>query len=345
MKKEQLAILSLTKGGFQTAKKINELFPGSIHFTMGANNDGSAVDMTDKLFKFLPEIFNKYETLVFVMATGIVIRGIAPLIKDKKTDPGVIVLDEKGKYAISLLSGHLGGANEATHEIARRLGSEPVITTSSDVNNKVAVDMIAKNNGMAISNMEACKDITALLVNSKPVAIVGDIPIKALPPYYLGSLEGAEGAVLLSNKKNPRCEIPFVQLIPRNIVIGAGCRRDTPPEEMKSFVLEELEKLELHLDSVKAVASIDIKSDEAAIIELAKMLNTETIFFTSDQLNSVAHLFKASDFVKSITGTTSVSEASAYLAGNRKGEMLLAKKARNGMTLSVFMTENREIEI
>ncbi len=345
MAKEKLAVLSLTKGGFQTAKKINELFPESTHFTMGANNDGSAVEMPHKLFKFLPEIFNKYETLVFVMATGIVIRGIAPLIKDKKTDPGVVVLDEKGNYAISLLSGHLGGANEATHEIANRLGAQAVITTSSDVNNKVAVDMIAKNNGMAISDMEACKDITALLVNSKPVAIVGDIPLGKRPPYYQDSIEGAQGAVVISNKANARCEIPFVQLIPRNIIIGAGCRRGTSPEEMKSFVLEELGKLELNLNSIKTVASIDIKSDEAAIIKLAETLNAEKVFFTSEELNEVSHLFKASDFVKSITGTTSVSEASAYLAGNRKGKMLLAKKARTGMTLSIFMTEHREIVI
>ncbi len=339
-----MAVLSLTKGGFETGKRISALFQGSTHFTLPAQNDGSASDIEGRLKEFVPSVFQKYSTLVFVMATGIVVRTIAPLLADKKTDPAVIVLDEKGKFAISLVSGHLGGANEAALEISRKAGSTPVITTSSDVNEKTAVDMIADRNGLIISDMDACRDITAMLVNDKPVALISDLPAKR-PPYYLDSLKKAEGAVIITNRDNVKCQIPCVKLIPRDIVLGLGCKRDTSAPEMESFVLSELAKLNIDTRAVKTVASIDIKSDEKAIINIAEKLKAELVFYSGDELSEVAHLFKPSIFVKSVTGTTSVSEASAYIAGDRDGTMLVGKRINNGMTLSVFQCTGRELVI
>jgi len=341
---EKMAVLSLTKGGFDTAKRINKSFPGSVHYTKPERNDGSAVDMDCKFGDFIPTIFNRYESLVFVMASGIVIRSIASLIKSKKTDPAVVVLDEKGKFAISLLSGHLGGANDAALEISDKIGSQPVITTSSDVNDKVAVDMIARKNNLIISDMTACKDITALLVNNRPVALISDLPVTR-PEYYGKNIRKSVGAVIVTNRDNVKCSIPNVKLIPKDIVLGIGCRRNTSPEDMKNFVYEELKKLNLDPKAVAKVASIDIKSDEEAILNIASELDAEKIFYTGDQLSEVAHLFQPSIFVKSVTGTTSVSEASAYLAGNGDGTMLVGKRIHNGMTLSVFQCKGKELVI
>ncbi len=288
-----------------------------------------------KLGDFCETLFNKYDALVFIMASGIVVRSIAPWIKSKTSDPAVVVIDDRGQHVISLLSGHLGGANALTLKIAATINTHPVITTASDVNNLPSVDMLAKEHGLIIDSMKDATTITAMIVNGENVVL--EDPYHILKNDILPIKQGDKsGSVIVSNHLLINTKKPFVKLIPQNIILGIGCKKDTGSLSLWEFIIENLKELNIDLQSIKAIASIDVKSDEKAILDAALRLECNTTFFAAEQLQEVDHLFEGSAFVKSTVGVASVSTTAAYTSGNKNGRFLLEKKKRDGMTLSVF---------
>ncbi len=329
------AIVSISLQGNALALRLKNFLPEATCYTLKKWAGEKQQAIPGRLQTFCAQLFEDYEAIVFIMATGIVVRSIAPWIKDKTKDPAIIVIDDAGKNVISLLSGHLGGANTLTKQIAEWIKAHPVITTSSDVNNLPSVDMIAQQNGLLIESMHDAKVITSMIINKQKVELEDNYGY--LNASILPSIQGeTEGLIFVSNNKKIECRIPFIQLIPRNLSIGIGCKRNTEPNKLWSFLQDVCEKLNLNIKAIHSVSSIDIKADELAILKLIEKLECESHFYSKEELQQVDHLFEGSEFVKQTVGVASVSTTSAFLEGKQKGKFLIQKEAREGMTISIF---------
>lgn len=304
------------------------------------------ISLDSKLEELEPDLgsctgqaFSEAELLVFIGASGIAVRSIAPYIKSKTTDPAVLVIDEKGQYVIPLLSGHIGGANQMSRKLAGYLHGQPVITTATDVNHLFAVDEWAARNHMVISSMREAKAFSAGLLDGGPVGVYSDFPVEgALPEGLEMQPSGPLGmAVTLSQDCYPFAET--VVLRPRIIHLGIGCRKDTPEEAISRLVLRELRRLRISLNLVADIATIDIKKQETGLLHFARNNAIPIHFYSAEQLNAAPGLgFASSRFVQKTTGTDNVCERAAVLA-SRGGRLLLHKTVRDGVTLAIACEE------
>lgn len=288
---------------------------------------------TGKLKHFSKTLFDQYDVIIYMMAMGIVVRDITPYMIHKSMDPAVLCLSPDGQFIIPVLSGHLGGANEAAYKLSNLLGMTPVITTASDVFGKKAVDMIAKEHHLTIKSFEMAKQVTTLLIDEYPVEILSDRPIKGLKTNQLLSQE-AKGSIDITYRVRDY-KIPTAVLIPKELVLGIGARRGTTYEAINSFLSDFCSDIRVYKKAINRVASIDLKADELGIIDLSTKLEADFITYSSDTLGTVAHQFEGSEFVKKITGVSSVCEPSGYLASGG-GRCIGHKRARDGITLSLW---------
>ena len=337
------AIITLTKGGMELGLKLLEEYNDSVLFINERFDvKGDRVKKIENGIKHLTkEIFNEYNCLIFIMAPGIVVRSIAPLLESKAKDPAIIVLDEKGQNVISLLSGHLGRANEITLDIAKRLKSNPVITTASDVKDSMAVDTLAMKLNLTIEELEKATKVTAHIVNGEKVGIIcrDKLNIK-LPDNIINiekneKLDGLKGLINITNEKEiTDFGIDNVVLRPRNLIIGIGCRKGKPKEEIINAIktsLDEINKSEL---SIKHLATIDVKKDEIGIIEAANYYDVPLRIVERANVKDVEKDFETSDFVKKTIGVGAVAEPVAFLTSN-KGNVILGKTRYNGITIAI----------
>ena len=266
------------------------------------------------------EYFNKADALIFIGASGIAVRAIAPHVKSKTTDPAVLVIDECANFVISLLSGHIGGANGLARQIAAAIKAVPVVTTATDVNNLFAVDEWAARRGMVIESMQAA-------------GLCSDYAIKGALPSGVELAGSGETGMAVTTCKNNKPFNTTVVLMPKILHLGIGCRRNTPLEKIENFVLAEMEKHGFDMRCVKSIASVDLKKDEAGLLAFAAKHNVPVKFYTAAELQQAKGDFTPSAFVKSIAGVDNVSERSAVLASG--GCLKLRKTAHDGVTLAV----------
>ncbi|NFA43899.1 cobalt-precorrin 5A hydrolase [Clostridium botulinum] len=303
----------------------------------------SEVNLVDNIFK--ANKFNlhnvtkhavKYsDKIIFISSTGIAVRAITPFIASKDKDPGVVVIDLANNYSISLLSGHLGGANELTLEVAKILNNIPIITTATDNLGIVAPDILAKENNLIIEDLKKAKYISAILVNEKIIGLKDDYEKIDISKGYkkLNILE--ENSVWITNKieENPALDYSkILRLIKKNLILGIGCRRDTPSEKLEECVRKHLLLNNLEIKAVKKIVSIDVKKDEKAIIDLSNTLRCDFETFSVDEIRTVQEKFEGSNFVLKSVGVTSVCEPCVYLDG---AEILINKIKDNGITLCI----------
>lgn len=264
----------------------------------------------------IADCFSDYAAFIFICAAGIAVRKIAPLLKDKLTDPAVLVIDERGQFVIPLLSGHVGGANELAKSIAQALGAIPVITTATDINDMIAVDQMAAANDLSIINRDNIKKVSAGLLKKEAinVALSDDVVITAdendIDDQVLG-------------------------LLYRPLVIGIGCRKDKDADALETFFLKTLREYNCDIKSVAAIASIDVKAKEPALLSLSKKYGIVFKTYTAAELEAVPGDFEESDFVRKTVGVADVSARAAASCGKR-GTFLLKKKKQDGMTISIF---------
>ena len=323
---KKVAIISITKNGDKIMNTI--LRDGRYEYVPYR----SAVSKKEKMSNIVKDIFDDVDAIVFTCSLGICVRVIAPFIKSKKTDPAVVCIPNGGLMAISVLSGHLGGANKLATELAGILGAQPIITTATDIMGIKAPDIIAKENGLYIDSMADCKKISSILVDSGEVAILDEDGIIKEPGYKeYNENERYEGIITITNKAD-RYYDNCLKLIRRNIVLGIGCRKNYDPEQMKTQVLDKLKEMNLHEKSIAVVCSIDIKAQEPAIMELSKYFGVPYKTFTAKQILKVENLFKVSEFVKSAIGVGAVAEPCVYLAG---AEIIMHKVSMDAMTLAI----------
>ena len=227
----RVAAFYVTDAGSLLARRIKRLYP----------------DLT--IMKFgkgvVRNVWNQQRLLIFIMATGIVVRTISPLLKDKKSDPAVIVLDEKGRYAISLASGHLGGANEKAEEIARFLGGEAIITTASDVNKVPAIDLFARDNALLIDDWKLLPRIGTRFINEGRLNVYADIELR-LPAGFVKVSDPASADLLITNRRSFAAR-RGLYLRPKNIVVGIGCNRGTSAKEIENAVRKAFDEHNLSL--------------------------------------------------------------------------------------------------
>lgn len=280
------------------------------------------------------DCFEKENVLIFISACGIAVRSIAPFIEQKTTDPCVLVIDEKGDFVISLLSGHIGGGNEFTQKTADFLHATPIISTATDLNHKFSVDTFAKKHNLFLSDLKLAKEVSSSLLDDIPIGLSGIIPDGELPDGL--NLSKEKTGICISAFMKP---VPFSHtlfLIPKQVVLGIGCKKHTSFAHLDSFVTSILQSYDIHPKSLAAITSIDLKKEEAGLLELAEKYQIAFITYDTDTLLQVPGNFSSSEFVKTITGVDNVCERST-LAYTKSNQLFLKKTAYQGMTIAISL--------
>jgi cobalt-precorrin 5A hydrolase len=281
------------------------------------------------------------------MAAGIAVRCVAPLLRDKATDPAVVVLDAAGRFAIPLVGGHLGGANALAREVGRRFGATPVITTATDTAGRPAAEVWARDRGLRVENRAGVVRVNAAWANGEPVGAYLDSALEAeellasLEPH-LAMVTGDEararlfkGAlVVVSHRLLPDLGDALF-LRPSRLALGVGCRRGAAPATVAGGVQQALAAAGLAAGAVALVASVDAKAEEPALLELASSLGVPFATFPAETLAAVP-VPNPSERVAREVGTASVAEAAA-LAGAGGGRLILPKVKGSSWTLAVAL--------
>jgi cobalt-precorrin 5A hydrolase len=345
------AVIAITRRGASLGQRLCKNVAGfdfyiSRRYAGQAGSGGQSFEPT-ALKELIASLWKQYEGFVLIMATGIVVRMIAPLLESKETDPAVVTMDDAGKFAIALLSGHLGGANELAERCAFVTGARAVITTATDANDLPSFDMLAKEQGWGIDDISGVKTLNTLLLDNEEIAVVdtsgqtrtwlhGRGNILFYDTFAEAAKSRAHGFVFVTNRHLPpqTCPKNLLILRPRTLVLGIGCNRGTPAAEIEEFVTLHLKRLFLSLKSVNCVATVAAKSDEAGLLECAEWLGVPLRCFGSEELGQVAFPSPPSEHALAAVGVAAVAEPAAILASGG-GRLLLKKVKSANVTLAV----------
>ena len=322
--------------------------PASNHSATSCSGEESAggtlLPLEGGFCKAVGEIFKNYEALIFISAVAVAVRGIAPYLAGKDEDPAVVAVDEGGRFAISLLSGHLGGANELTGKVARVLGALEVVTTATDGRGLPAFDDLARRWGWKLENLPALKNISAALLEGREIMLYseqefclpleGNINIKENP----GDLERAQhGAVIVSNRLQSLAlpeAVPYIVMRPKNIAAGVGCRRGVAAEDIIRSVKEAFSRAGLSDAGLCCLASGEFKADEEGLIDAAKSLGVPLKIYTREEIKPVIGDSATSKFVENEVGVGAVAEPCAVL-GSGYGKIVLPVQKGGGITIAL----------
>lgn len=325
------AIISLTENGRRLSSKIaeNACFIDAERFCFHSHKDADSYSF-DSLSELISEIFQRYDAIVFVCACGIAVRAIAPHLISKTTDPAVVVIDDCGRYVIPILSGHIGGANALAKRLAELFNMQAVITTATDTGGHFSPDSFAAANGLFLSDMKAAKEVTAAVLDGEKIGLVSDYEFRNLPADMIDGMDCRIGIYIGNADIKP---FPVtLNLIPKNVVLGIGCKRGTDCETIERAVVNALRSADIAIERVCAAATIDLKSDEAGLLGFCEKYGLELCTYTAEELKNVNGNFTRSDFVKSVTGVDNVCERSAVKCS--EGELILRKTAAGGVTVA-----------
>ena len=384
------AILALTEQGARTARRVRAALPDADVFVsrrVAAQADAAGEVSTDgvrasdgaaaahdvrtfsRITQVTAEVFAQYDALVYIMAAGIVVRSIAPLVRDKLADPAVVVLDEQARHVISLLSGHVGGANALARQLAVALGGEPVITTATDVEGLAAPDAVALQLGLMPWPHGAILKVNRALLDGARVRYVVDASLP-LAAFYRERLAAGGAAVVASDvteMTNVRTEtaersvatgasaavdvvlthdparFPAHQqrgglfLRPMRLVAGVGCRRGTAQAEILAALADAASRIRVPQEAVAALASTVVKRDEAGLRAAAEALGVPIFFYDNETLAKVitAYGLRESSFVKQTIGVGNVAEAAALAEAGRASRIALGKTKYEKVTVAL----------
>ncbi|MCR5715265.1 MAG: cobalamin biosynthesis protein [Lachnospiraceae bacterium] len=337
---KQIRIISFTDGGKRLAGRLVRICEQICDDVNACSGQKGGVSVSD----WTKEHFVQGGALIYVGAAGIAVRSIAPHVSSKLTDPAVLVIDEKGDYVVPLLSGHIGEANQLAEVIAHAIHAQAVLTTATDVNDLFAVDIFAKRNRMKILSMEAAKEFSAGLLKSEEATMV--IPVEFTPFVELPEKspkelkitdrveDGGKQSVVISPRRLETSQRSGqVQLIPRNLIVGIGCRKGKSYVELLEFLRDVLLQEQLYPEAICAIASIDLKKSERGIVRLAGHFKIPFVTFSAQELNAQEGEFTQSAFVSETVGVDNVCERAVMAAGAQ--QLLVRKQAQNGMTIAI----------
>ena len=347
----RIAVIAITRNGARLGQKLRETITGaelhvSIRYAGQTGGSGHPFEPTD-LKTLITSLWRQVDGFIFIMASGIVVRMITTLLESKQTDPAVIVMDDAARFAISLLSGHLGGGNELAERCAFISGARAVITTATDVNDLPSFDMLAKKQGWVIDDISRVKTLNSLLLDGAGIAVVdgsghthtsfrGRGALSFYDTFAEAMDSPARGFLFVTNRHLPPQNLPKNLLIlrPRNLVLGIGCNRGTTREEIDTFVGTHLRRILFSLKSVRCIATADAKRDEAGLLAFAAQHAIPLTFFGSEELNRVTVPSPPSQHALEAIGATGVAEPAAMLASGG-GRLLLKKVKSTNVTLAV----------
>ena len=334
---ENVSVLAITKNGINIGEKLKELFPNWDIFVPSklSNENKSIIWYSEPTSDKIIELFKNSNALICLFSLGAVIRLIAPYLKDKKTDPAVIVIDDKTNFVISVLSGHIGGANELTQEISEKLNALPVITTAADVNKTIAVDLVGREFGWKIDDETTVTKISAHMVNAEPIGVFQQTGnkkwYKELPKNVTiyNSLEELK-------KSNSKAHLIISDTIidnelaqesviyrPQSLVIGIGLHWDTTKDTIKDGIEHCLKKFNLSSKCIAKLVSIKKPEDVQGLIDLGEEMKIPVEYVNREELAEIITP-NPSNTVKAFEGTASVSEAAAIKISN--GELIVEKQ-------------------
>ena len=339
---QKTAIFALTLKGAELAARISARIPGTACL---CNYRCALPGMT--LFEHISEVFpsawRECDSIICIMSCGIAVRMVSTLLEDKTVDPAVVVLDQDGRFAISLVSGHIGGANELARKVARITGGQAVITTASDLQDKPAIDLAAKNAGLLIENSGILSRIQAAILDGEPLWIFDPdgLLFKHLPTDHGLRVINAGGdpdalrsglGIWVSELLSPR-GVRCLKLRPANLVIGIGCNRGTASEEIVGFIGKKLKENRLAPLSIKHFATLDIKSNERGLLDAARAFDRPIHFCARKEIECIV-VPNPSETVARHVGAKSVCEASALWSAGTQ-ELLVSKRKARNCTLAV----------
>lgn len=343
----KISVITFTKKGIELSKKIKNTLPETTLFTKyGQYEKEEGISFVEKrLPEWAGEQFQKGQAVVFIGACGIAVRSIAPHIANKLQDSPVLVIDELGQYVIPILSGHVGGANELATLFSEKIGAVPVITTATDINHKFAVDLFAKKKGLWIVNKEGIAKVSSKVLAEQTITLSIETG------HYKEGGKLPEGVKLTDYPPTLGCDIVItseekdflaaLRLCPKEYAIGIGCKRGKEAEKIEAFIEETLEKNGICLSQVFALASLDVKKEEAGLLAWSEKKKIPFFTYTAEELGQVEGEFEASDFVQKTVGVDNVCERAALKQCGEKGRLAAKKYAHDGMTIALAKKEWR----
>ena len=333
------AVVAITKHGIEIARRIKQKMP-EVEIYVPAKHSDSGADVnwfSEQSTQLVGSLFKSHDALVCVFSLGAAIRMVAPYLVDKKSDPAVLVIDDRANYVISALSGHLGGANALARLVASILDAKPVITTAADVNETIAVDLVGREFGWAIENFENVTKTSALMVNEEKIALYQDAGEKnwwpsALPKnvVVVGSLEQVrqpefKAGLVISDRAIADPEIRGKSVIfrPKSLVVGIGLHWDTNKDTIEFGIKTVFGEKGLAFQSIRNISSVNRGASVKGLEEFSAQYGIPVEIYEKDRLATV-EVPNPSETVQKFEGTASVSEASSLLSS--KGELVVPKQ-------------------
>lgn len=323
------AVLALNRRGAALAGKLGETLPADVLLPRRLDPAGF-----ESLAEAVGQAFPRYRGLVMVMAAGIVVRTVAPLLRDKFQDPAVVQVDEDGRFVVSLVSGHLGGANALARRVARVLGAQAVVSTASELAGVPSLDLLARDFGLIPEPREALARVGGRLVEGEPVPFHGD-DVPAGFPYPvrpLADFAGRGPAVLLTDQVLEAPDCLFLR--PPRLTLGVGCRRGASGEAILAACRAALAAGARSALSLKALATVDRRATEPGLCQAATAMGRTLLAYTPDQLARVP-CPHPSAFVRQRLGIDGVCEPAALLAAGKGARLVVSKRAGDGVAVAL----------
>ena len=321
MSARRIAYLSFTERGAALAEQLRAALGGTASCTRRIEGFS--------LPQWTAEAFGAFDALVFVGAVGIAVRAVAPFLKSKARDPAVVAVDECGRFAVPVVSGHLGGANDLAREIAAICGAVAVITTATDANGLFAVDEWAKHQNCAVTDPHGIKAVSARILAGETVRARSEWPVEGPCPTGVTLTDGPDWDVWVDVRRHGG----GLCLAPRALVLGVGCRRGTSREALEDAFRELCAEQDLWPEAVCGAATIDLKAEEAGLLDFCAAHGWPLTCYSAEELRRAEGIFTPSAFVERTTGVDNVCERGAVLAAG--GPLLTGKHAGNGVTMAL----------
>lgn len=332
-----IAVIAVSPQGITIAEQLKAEWQEQL--TIFSTHQHSSVESIRNIKEHVDAHFGDYSAWVFIGAMGICIRTIAEHVQHKYHDPAVINIDSTGRFVVSVLSGHVGGANELTEHIASLLGAQAVVSTQTDNTGLWALDLFSRKYGWAqVNNMEGLNKPIALYTNGKPTALLLEVRDKFtlelerthaehVDIYYKREDldESKYELILVVSPRVYETSKPCIQYIPKSLALGLGCRYQCAPKDIPEYICNEIRRLSYYPEAIKRIGTIDLKKDEPLLKEMLQLLNIEEAdIYTSEDLAPV-EIKNPSDYVFKVTGVYGVAESASRLSA-RMGSIVIEKQ-------------------
>lgn len=332
-----IAVIAVSPQGITIAEQLKTEWQDQL--TIFSTHQHSSVESIRNIKEHVDAHFGDYSAWVFIGAMGICIRTIAEHVQHKYHDPAVINIDSTGRFVVSVLSGHVGGANELTEHIASLLGAQAVVSTQTDNTGLWALDLFSRKYGWAqVNNMGGLNKPIALYTNGKPTALLLEVRDKFtlelerthaehVDIYYKREDldESKYELILVVSPRVYETSKPCIQYIPKSLALGLGCRYQCAPKDIPEYICNEIRRLGYYPEAIKRIGTIDLKKDEPLLKEMLQLLNIEEAdIYTSEDLAPV-EIKNPSDYVFKVTGVYGVAESASRLSA-RMGSIVIEKQ-------------------